>query len=345
MIAVGQRLDDELLVDVDRARAAALHDGAARGRGQPHPRRRRRRPLPLPPRAAARGRRRRPAARRADGDRPAARARRSRHAPERDGPSVYVPAAIAHHYAVGAATSRRRCAPSVRAADAAERVHAYGQAARAARARDRAVRPRARRRGAGRAPTASSSSARRPTITAWRATRVARRRWPAPALELVDERAEPHPTARLLESLRDAQWQLGRGERGAGDDRARAVAAAARARCRPSGPRCWRRRPRALMLRGKHEHAIEVARETLAAADVLDDQRRARACAERAGDVADGDGRGRAGRRGAARGGRARRARSASPDSRTPPTSTSPTRCTWPAGCARPGGDRGGARA
>ena len=70
VIAVGQRLDDELLVDATGLDRFELLRSAARGRDQLHPGCHRRGPLPLPPRAAARGRRRRSAARRAGRDRP-----------------------------------------------------------------------------------------------------------------------------------------------------------------------------------------------------------------------------------------------------------------------------------
>ena len=83
---------------------------------------------PLPPRAAGRGRLRRPASRRARG---AARPPRrgARAAPRRATAATRSLAAeIAHHY-LQAGDQPAAFAAALRAADAAERVHAYGEAA------------------------------------------------------------------------------------------------------------------------------------------------------------------------------------------------------------------------
>ena len=88
-----------------------------------------RRRLRLPPRAAARGRPRRPAARRARRAAPGARARvRAPHAGRRAA-TRRLAAGIAHHY-LSAGDQPAGFAAAVRAGDAAEEVHAHGEAAR-----------------------------------------------------------------------------------------------------------------------------------------------------------------------------------------------------------------------
>jgi ATP/maltotriose-dependent transcriptional regulator MalT len=186
---------------------------------------------------------------------------------ERDGPSVYVSAAIAHHYASGGDAPAALRA-SVRAADAAERVHAYGQAAhlleRAIALLDRvpdgealagASRPEILRRAA-RYHGLEGDSHRKEALA-------------RAGLELVDEREQPHLTARLLDSLSEAQWQLGYGEESLATIE-RAVSVLPPGEMSPERAGLLASQAKTLMLRGKHVHAIEVARETLEAADVLD---------------------------------------------------------------------------
>lgn len=185
-----------------------------------------------------------------------------------DGMSVYVTAAIAHHYAsAGEAPAALRA--SVRAADAAERVYAYGQAAALL---ERAV-------GLfDRVPEAEAlAGADRVTILgraavdhglegdAQRQEALARA-----ALALVDERAEPRRAARLLETLREAQWHLGRGDESLATIQ-HAVSLLPPGEISPERGALLGSQAKSMMLRGKHTKAVEVARETLSAAEVLSD--------------------------------------------------------------------------
>ena len=187
---------------------------------------------------------------------------------ERDGSTVYVSAAIAHHYASGGDAPAALRA-SVRAADAAERVHAYGQAAhlleRAIALFDRvpdaealagASRPEILRRAA-RYHGLDGDSHRKEALA-------------RAGLEFVDEREQPHLTARLLDALSEAQWHLGHGEESLATIE-RAVSVLPPGEMSPERAGLLASQAKTLMLRGKHVQAIEVARETLAAADVLDD--------------------------------------------------------------------------
>jgi predicted ATPase len=97
---------------------------------------------------------------------------------ERDGMSVYLAAGIAHHYtAAGDQPAALRA--NVRAADAAERVHAYGQAAALLERRSSSstvcTTPRS-----WPAPTASRSCSAPPPPTSSTATPPVKRRWRAP---------------------------------------------------------------------------------------------------------------------------------------------------------------------
>jgi DNA-binding CsgD family transcriptional regulator/tetratricopeptide (TPR) repeat protein len=187
---------------------------------------------------------------------------------ERDGPSVYLSAAIAHHYASGGDAPAALRA-SVRAAKAAERVHAYGQAAhlleRAIESFDRVPNPD-ELAGASRAEI-FQRAARCHGLEgdSHRKEALARA-----GLALVDEREQPHLAARLLDSLSGAQWQLGYGEESLATIR-RAVSVLPPGEMSPERAGLLASQAKTLMLRGKHVQAIAVAREALAAADVLSD--------------------------------------------------------------------------
>jgi DNA-binding CsgD family transcriptional regulator/tetratricopeptide (TPR) repeat protein len=188
---------------------------------------------------------------------------------ERDGMGVYLAAGIAHHY-TSAGDQPAGLRASVRAADMAERVHAYGQAAalleRAIELFDR-VADAEELAGADRvslmhraaiAHQLDGDSARQEAMT-------------RAALALVDERADPRRAARLLEQLADAEWHLGRG--------AQALATTKHAlSLLPDGEVSRERavllsgRAKRLMLRGLFTEAIAVAHETLELTDALGDR-------------------------------------------------------------------------
>jgi DNA-binding CsgD family transcriptional regulator/tetratricopeptide (TPR) repeat protein len=267
VIAVGQRLDDELLVDTTGLQRVELQEAlreavinhilAVTADGRYHFRHALLREVVhddlLPGERAA-----------IDLRLAAALEARAR----RDGMSVYVSAAIAHHYASGGDAPAALRA-SVQAADAAERVHAYGQAAalleRVIALSDRVPQAEALA-GASRAEI-FRRAARNHGLEgeANREEALARA-----GLALVDEREDPHLAARLLDALSQAQWHLGQGDESlATVEHAVSVL--------PPGEMSVERgallasQAKTLMLRGKHMQAIEVARETLAAADVLGD--------------------------------------------------------------------------
>ena len=109
-----------------RARPGRAARRASRGRGEPHRRDGRRRELRLPPRAAPRGRLRRPPPRRAHRDaRRLARALEDRIEAGEGG--AHITAQAAYHWA-SAGDQPQALAAAVRAALAAERVNAFGEA-------------------------------------------------------------------------------------------------------------------------------------------------------------------------------------------------------------------------
>ena len=127
LLSAARVISHDVLADASGLGGAELRDRRARGRGVERDRRRRARPLPVPPRAAARGRPRRPAAGRARRAAPGAGAR-ARGPGRRDAATTRSsPPASPTTTCRPAASARRSCA-SVRAADAAERVHAHGEA-------------------------------------------------------------------------------------------------------------------------------------------------------------------------------------------------------------------------
>ena len=187
----------------------------------------------------------------------------------RDGMSVYLAAGIAHHYtAAGDQPAGLRA--SVRAADAAERVHAYGQAAalleRAIELFDRVPNPE-ELAGADRvALLQRAATAHQLDGDSARQEALARA-----ALALVDERAEPRKAAGLLDRLADAEWHLGHGEQALATTN---HALSLLAEDEGSRERAWLLAGQAkrLMLRGLLTEAVDLANETLALADALDDR-------------------------------------------------------------------------
>jgi DNA-binding NarL/FixJ family response regulator/tetratricopeptide (TPR) repeat protein len=187
---------------------------------------------------------------------------------ERDGMDVHLSAAIAHHYA-SAGDQPAALRASVVAADAAERVHAYGQAAalfeRAIELFDRVSDPEALA-GADRATIlARAAEAHQLDTDASRQEALARA-----ALALVDERAEPYRAARLFDILQHAQWHLGRGD-DALDTIEHALSLLPADEASPARGLLLSKRAKSLMLRGQHTKAVAAAREALAVGDALGD--------------------------------------------------------------------------
>ncbi len=188
---------------------------------------------------------------------------------ERDGASVYLTAAIAHHYAT-AGDQPAALRWSVRAADAAERVHAYGEAAalleRVIELFDRVLDAEALAGGdrvtmLGRAAQNhgfEANSARQETLA-------------RAALVLVDERADPRRAARLYEVLYDAQWHLGLGDESLASIE-HALSLLPDGEISPERGMLLRTQAKTMMLRGRYRKAVEVAGETLSVADALGDR-------------------------------------------------------------------------
>ncbi len=269
VVAVGQRLDDELLAEVTGLESPGLHE-ALRDAVSNHI-----------AAVSSDGRYRfrhallREVVRddllpgeRAGLDLRLARALEARA--ERDGLSVYLAAGIAHHYA-SAGDQPAALRSAVRAADAAERVHSYSQAAhlleRAVELFDRVEDPEALAGADRTALLTRAAEDHQIDGDAVRQESLARA-----ALALLDEGSEPHRAARVLETLADAQWHLGRGEQAFAtyehalsllppDDVSRERAS------------LLARQAKSLLLRGKLTHAEKAARDTLVLADALGDDK------------------------------------------------------------------------
>jgi len=184
---------------------------------------------------------------------------------ERVGMTPYLAAAIANHFAsAGDRPAALRAA--VRAADAAVDVHAYGQAAelfeQAVELFDRV--PDAEEvAGIDRAELLAraamdhkleGNSARQETLA-------------RAALAEVDEQAEPHRAARFLNTLQDAQWHLGRGEESLATlEHALSLVPSDDSFERGTLLRSW---ALTMMLRGRNTEAIEAAQEALNIAETL----------------------------------------------------------------------------
>ena len=185
---------------------------------------------------------------------------------ELDGMSPGLAAAIAHHYA-SAGDRAAALRATIRAADAAGQVHAYGQAAalfeQAVELFDRV--PQAEevaeiRRAELLARAAmqhkmEGNSARQETLA-------------RAALAEVDEQAEPHRAARFLDILQDAQWHIGRGEESLAtlEHALSLVPSDDVSFERGTLLRSW---ALTMMLRGRNSEAIDAANEALKIAETL----------------------------------------------------------------------------
>ena len=240
------------------------------------------------------------------------------------GEDAIITAGIAHHY-LSAGCQREALVASVRAADAAERVHAHGEAgALLERALDLWSRvPDAMEqvgcdrielvRRAGRALINDGAHGRAEALL--RQALGERRR----------AASEPRLAADLLELLSRAQWSLGRAE-DARDSIARAVALLPEDDGSPERARILSRQAKIAMLQGRFSEVLPAARAALDAAIQARRDRPARRRAQRHGPRARHARR----RRGGAAPACARRSRSRPSASSGPARGpTWPTRCTW----------------
>jgi DNA-binding CsgD family transcriptional regulator len=184
------------------------------------------------------------------------------------GDGAHLAAGIAHHY-YAAGDQAKALAASVRAADAADNVHAHGEAAalfeRALELWDRVPDPEAL------TGTDKVSLYRRAAVDhgadgdAVRQEHLVRR-----ALELVDEKADPLRAARLMEQLARAQWSLNRGAEAIETAQA---GLALLGGCEPSLERArllsWNSKVR--MLQGRYVQSLEIASEAIEAAEAVGD--------------------------------------------------------------------------
>jgi DNA-binding CsgD family transcriptional regulator/tetratricopeptide (TPR) repeat protein len=188
---------------------------------------------------------------------------------ERDGMGVYLAAGIAHHY-TSAGDQPAGLRASVRAAEMAEGVHAYAQAAalleRAIELFDRVADAEALV-GADRVTLMQRAAvAHQLDGDSARQEAVARA-----ALALVDERAEPRRAAQLLEHLASAEWHLGRGEQALATTK-HALALLPEGEVSRERAVLLSGRAKRLMLRGLLTEAIAVAHEALELSDALGDR-------------------------------------------------------------------------
>ena len=190
-------------------------------------------------------------------------ARALEHQAEESGEDALITAGIAHHY-LQAGAQREALAASVRAADAAERVHAHGEAgalleraldlwprvtdaeAQAGCDRDELL------RRAGRALINDGSYIRAEALL-------------RAAVGEVDEDADPRRAADLLELLSRAQWSLGRAS-DSRDSITRAVALLPEDDRSPERARILARQAKAAMLQGRFSEALPAAEAAFGAA-------------------------------------------------------------------------------
>jgi tetratricopeptide (TPR) repeat protein len=185
---------------------------------------------------------------------------------ERQGTSVYLAAAIANHFdSAGDSASAVRA--SMRAAEAAEQVHAYGQAGALL---ERVVElfdlvPEADALAGADRVQILGRAAENQRLEGDPARQEALAR---AALALVNERAEPHRAARLLETLHDAEWHLGRGDESLASIE-RGLSLLPPGEMSLERGELLRSRATRMMLRGRNTEAIVAAREVLRVAEAL----------------------------------------------------------------------------
>jgi ATP/maltotriose-dependent transcriptional regulator MalT len=181
-----------------------------------------------------------------------------------DGPDAQIMAGIAHHY-LSAGDQPEALASAVRAAEAAETVHAHGEGARLF---ERALELWPRVPGAqelvGRDHTALLTQAALAHDNDGH--RVRAEALYEAALEGVDGATDPHRAAGLLERLAAARWALGTAELGLATLE-RGLALLPRDDTSRERALLLARRAAFLMLRGRHRSAIEAARAALPVAE------------------------------------------------------------------------------
>jgi DNA-binding CsgD family transcriptional regulator len=181
-----------------------------------------------------------------------------------EGPGAQIMAGIAHHY-LSAGDQPAAFASAVRAAEAADKVHAFGEAAKLyERALELWPRVSDAEGLVGRdrcTLLAQAAQAHEYDVHDVRAEALYEA-----ALESIDEEADPHRAAGLLERLGAMRWRLGLAESGL------ATLERGLALLPPddvSRERAWllARRASCIMLRGRHRSAIEAARAALPVAE------------------------------------------------------------------------------
>jgi len=183
---------------------------------------------------------------------------------EVDGPNAQIMAGIAHHY-LAAGDQPAALASAVRAAEASEGVHAFGEAAKLY---ERALElwPRVNDPEALAGRDRASLLAQAAQAHDYDDHDVRGEALYEAALQEIDEQAEPHRAAGLLERLGSIRWKLGLAESGM------ATLERGLALLPPddvSRERAWllARLASCTMLRGRHRSAIEAARAALPVAE------------------------------------------------------------------------------
>ena len=228
-------------------------------------------------------------------------ARAFEHRMQEQGGSARLAAGIAHHY-LSAGDQPAAFAAAVRAADKADEVHAHGEAAtlyeRALQLWSRVPDPEAL---AG-IDHATLLEPRPPTRTTDKPRAEALYE---AALSEIDETADRHRAADLLEHLANVRWGLGAAERSLATLERGLALLPDEEDCSAERAMLLGLRAKFLMLRGRHRSAVEAARAALRRGRGRRRARGAQPRAQRHGDLAHGPRRGRPRRGQAARGARA----------------------------------------
>jgi DNA-binding CsgD family transcriptional regulator/tetratricopeptide (TPR) repeat protein len=192
-------------------------------------------------------------------------ARALEHRMKVQGGSARLAAGIAHHY-LSAGDQPAAFAAAVHAGDKAEKVHAHGEAAklyeRALQLWSRVPDPEALA-GIDHATLLARAAASHDDKPRAEALYEA-------ALSEIDEAAEPHRAADVLEQLANVRWGLGTAEASL-DTLERGLAVLPADDASPERAMLLGLRAKFLMLRGRHRNAVEAARDALAAAEAADE--------------------------------------------------------------------------
>jgi len=192
-------------------------------------------------------------------------ARAFEHRMQEQGGNPRLAAGIAHHY-LSAGDQPAGFAAAVRAGDAAEEVHAHGEAARLY---ERALKLWSRVPD----PEALAEIDHATLLSRAAASHHDKPRAEAlyeAALAEIDETAEPYRAADLLEHLANVRWGLGAAE-AALTTLERGLALLPDDDASPERALLLGLRAKFLMLRGRHRSAVEAARDALTAAEAADE--------------------------------------------------------------------------